>query len=177
MKKKFLIDQAIVNSIGGAFQHAGIYVKGLKDNDKRKDELRKALAESLRTFETAYGKSIDEETHSKNIVELAANLTESHKNSGVLRDNRFRIGIAQKALNLYLKYLWCLDEIESPPHCPIDRRIIEKLDLDRRNPEKYNWTKLDNIEEYKYLIEKCRKKAKEAGNLSLAEWELNVWTF
>ena len=177
MKKKFLIDQAIVNSIGGAFQHAGVYAKGIEDNDKRKDALRKDLIESLRAFEVVYVKSVDEDTHSQNIVRLAANLTENHKNSGILRDQRFRIGIAQKALNLYLKYMWCLGEIESPPHCPLDRRIIEKLDLSWGEREKYTWTKLNDIEDYKYLIEKCRKRAKENGNLSLADWELSVWSF
>lgn len=41
--------------------------------------------------------------------------------------NVFRIGSAQKALNLYRKYLWCLGYIPFPPHCPFDATIIDQL--------------------------------------------------
>lgn len=174
MKKKFLIDQAIVNSIGAAFQHAGVYVKGLKDNDDRKDGLRKALAENLCSLGPTYRRAVTEEKHCQNIVNLADTLTEEHKDSGVLRDGRFRIGIAQKALNLYLKYLWCLGDIQTPPHCPIDRRIIDRLNLKWKDRRKYDWTKLDDIEKYRTLIHKCREEARDK---SLAEWELKEWTF
>jgi hypothetical protein len=174
VKKKFLIDQAIVNSIGAAFQHACVYVKGLKDNDDRKDDLRKALAENLRSLGPTYGRGVTEEEHCQNIINLADTLTKEHKDSGVLRDGRFRIGIAQKALNLYLKYLWCLGDIQTPPHCPIDRRIIDKLDLNWKDRGKYDWTKLDDIERYRTLTHKCREKARDN---SLAEWELEGWTF
>jgi hypothetical protein len=173
MKKKFLLDQAIVNSISAAFQHAGVYVKGLKDNDERKDALRKALAEKLRSLGANYAKTVTDDEHCKNIVNLADTLTKELKDSGMLRDGRFRIGIAQKALNLYLKYLWCLGDIPAPPHCPLDRRIIDKLDLHWKERGKYDWTKLDDIEKYKTLATNCRRKA---GQTSVAEWELKEWT-
>jgi hypothetical protein len=38
-----------------------------------------------------------------------------------------RIGLAQKALNLYLKYLWCLGEIHEPPHCPLDSIVLGQV--------------------------------------------------
>ena len=174
MKKKFLIDQAIVNSISAAFQHAGVYVQGLKDNDNRKDALRKALDNELRSLGAIYANAVTEKAHCQNIVRLADTQTRQFKDSGILRNGRFRIGIAQKALNLYLKYLWCLGDIPTPPHCPIDRLIIDKLNLSWKESGNYNWTKIDDIEKYKTLIQKCRDKA---GNASLAEWELKEWTF
>lgn len=170
MKKKFLIDQAIVNSIGAAFQHAGVYVQGLKDNDDQKDALREALAEKLRSLGTTYINAVAEEVHCQNIVSLADSLTLQFY--GILRNGRFRIGIAQKALNLYLKYLWCLGDIPTPPHCPIDRSIIDKLNLNWRERGNFDWTKLDDIEKYKTLIQNCRDKA---GSASVAEWELKEW--
>lgn len=172
-KKKFLLDQAIVNSIGAAFQHASVYIKDLKDYDARKFALRKSLAEHLKSLGADYANIVTDDKHCANIVNLAETLTTHYKDSGILRGGRFRIGIAQKALNLYLKYLWCLGDIlVPPPHCPLDRRIIDKLDLQGEKRKEYDWTKLDDIEKYKTLIAKCREKA---GTVLIAEWELTEW--
>ncbi len=174
MKKEFLMNQAIVNSIGAAFQHAGVYVKGLRDDDKRKACLRNTLAEYLRDLGLRYVQSVTDDAHCGNISNLAKTMTEKFRGTGILRNEKFRIGIAQKALNLYLKYLWCLGDIPTPPHCPVDRRIIDKLGLKEKDRRDYDWTKIDNIEKYKRLIEKCRETA---GDTCLAEWELQEWTF
>ena len=172
MKNEFLLDQAIANAISSAFQRGRVYIQGLEANDSRKVALREALAKQLKSLSTIYINAVAEELHCQNIVILADSLTLQFKNSGILRDDRFRIGIAQKALNLYLKYLWCLGYIPAPPHCPIDRRIIDKLNLSRSERTNIDWTKLDDIEKYKSLIHKCRKKAE---NVSIAEWELKEW--
>jgi hypothetical protein len=47
--------------------------------------------------------TVTKEDHIKNICMLANILTEKHYN--ILLNRRFRIGSAQKGLNLYLKYL------------------------------------------------------------------------
>ena len=78
---------------------------------------------------------------------------------------RIRIGSAQKALNLFLKYLWCIGEAPEPPHCPFDFQIISKLPPAVR----CNWTELDSIETYRALVAAAKTAA--AGQ-SLAEWEL-----
>ena len=46
--------------------------------------------------------------------------------SDVLGQLSYKYGIAQKFINLSLKYHWCLDLIQEPPHCPIDSTIINK---------------------------------------------------
>src|SRR5215467_3622009 len=79
---------------------------------------------------------------------------------------------AQKALNLYLKYLWCTGEIRTPPHCPIDGGVIKKLGADLAGVP---WTKLDNIEKYKELIAAGEKIAANKKRESLADWELICW--
>lgn len=85
----------------------------------------------------------------------------------LLHNGRFRIGVAQKALNLYLKYLWCLGEVAEPPHCPFDNIIISTLD----NCGGINWTEFDDSLTYEHLVHQARLKA-EALDLSLGEWEL-----
>jgi hypothetical protein len=86
----------------------------------------------------------------------------------VLENRRFRIGSAQKALNLYLKYLWCLGKICSPPHCPFDRQIIASLP----NYTGPSWTKLVREEDYRALVEAAKAKAQDS---SLAAWELRIY--
>lgn len=79
-----------------------------------------------------------------------------------------RIGAAQKALNLYLKHLWCLGEIPEPPHCPIDAVVLGKVPV----CDKVRWTLMKTIEEYRDVIEKAKKAAK---GVPLAQWELSLY--
>lgn len=174
-KKRFLINQAIATSIIAAFQHAGVYAAGLKANDPRKKSLREELAERLRSLGEKYHEPVTGEEHCRNIEEFANILTEKYKRVGLLRKERFRIGVAQKALNLYLKNLWCLEIIPPPPPCPLDRQIIDKLGLKSSERSEYNWTKLDKIERYRELISLCDKAAREKKSQSIAEWELEVY--
>lgn len=101
-----------------------------------------------------------------NISTLADTLSLLH--TTVLKDGRFRIGSAQKALNLFLKYLWCIGEIPTPPHCPLDYKIIQKLPP----PARRNWTEIETIDDYKSLVAEAKKLA---GSQPLAEWELQLY--
>jgi hypothetical protein len=115
-----------------------------------------------------YRQGISEDEHFKNIN----NLTEALSNgraAEALKNGCFRIGSAQKALNLYLKFLWCLDLIPTPPHCPFDSMILSRVP----ECEDIKWTQLDDPLEYRRIVE-CAKKV--AGVAPLAEWELHVYT-
>ena len=173
-KRKFLRDQSMINSITGAFQHAGIYISGLPESDPNKKRVRDTLKEQIVKLAKSYQNTVTDSDHCSNIEQLANFISSEFHGKGVLRNDRFRIGISQKALNLYLKYLWCLDEIPTPPHCPIDRIIIQKLGIPQQQQSQYDWTKLDCIQKYKYLISRCRENLEA---LSIAEWELQVWGF
>ena len=109
---------------------------------------------------------VSENEHLKNIVALAKR--GSDLGSSFLHKGQWRIGVAQKLLNLQLKYLWCSGMITSiPPHCPVDGIIISKTN----SSGKLNWTEINDIEEYKEAIESIRIKANEK-NLELSDWEL-----
>lgn len=89
--------------------------------------------------------------------------------SECLCDEHLRHGIAQKAFNLYLKYLWRLGIIVvPPPHCPIDRVVLTAAGIDG------SWTKSDDEGQYMEWIEVLKRKA-EAESLCLAGWENEVW--
>lgn len=95
----------------------------------------------------------------KNILEIA-------EKTGVT------FGVAQKLLNLYLKYLWCLGEIDTPPHCPVDSRILVTVGLPN-----VRWSKMDKGV-YKNIIARIKEVADESGFANMSEWELetfNAW--
>jgi len=167
-KWHFLNAELLASSISGAFQRAGVYTD--KKFDHRHKQLHKKLRSLLVEYAKAYDSDISDETHNKNIQDLADNLSQEF--GDILRGRRFRIGIAQKALNLYLKYLWCVGRIRSPPHCPFDFQIISRLDLEETERR---WTEIDSIDVYNTWVESAKRKAGQDRYPSLAEWELHIW--
>lgn len=125
---------------------------------------KKVLRELLVKIEKKYSETnISEAEHVALIDEVAADL--SIKLSRYLHNGRFRIGVAQKLINVHLKYLWTAGFCSEPPHCPIDGIIRDFAGID------FIWTQSDSIEEYKAAIEKLKVIAKTAGQ-TLAQWEL-----
>ncbi len=80
----------------------------------------------------------------------------------------YNIGITQKLLNLQLKYLWCAGFIGMPPHCPVDRIILNYTKL----KNKMNWTQITSISEYQEAIEAIREVSESRP---LAIWELEIY--
>jgi len=171
LRNKFIDEEIWILTFGGAFQRAEIYKK---DNlsDTKREKIRTQFREEIKKYirqEIApqYKNIIDENQHIENIEKF----TEWSKSfSEILNGGYLKLGISQKLINLYLKYLWSLNLIKTPPHCPFDRIIITKLGY--YNPP--SWTKLDSIKQYKEFVQKAKEKAQKE-NLSIAEWELKVF--
>lgn len=160
-QRKFLADELFALVLQGTLQRSPTYKE--KTSDRRKADFKQALRSALESMARNYATGVSEETHVSNIQRLAQDL--SCQFHDCLFQDRFRIGSAQKALSLYLKYLWCLGEIPRLPHCPFDSSIIQKLPVDCR----VNWTELDNVEQYRSLV---RGAIQVANGRALAEWEL-----
>jgi hypothetical protein len=45
-------------------------------------------------------------------------------NTGGRYEQGFRVSHSQKSISVYLKHLWCLGMIETPPFCPVDRSVL-----------------------------------------------------
>ena len=69
-----------------------------------------------------------------------------------------------------LQYLWCDDEILMPPHCPFDNVIISNLS----GCKGIRWTSLDDITQYKCIVNAATAACEKAGSESLAQWELET---
>ncbi|HNT28195.1 MAG TPA: hypothetical protein PKH10_08455 [bacterium] len=166
---EFLRSVFLSNAQQGAFQRAHVYREGIdtKEFTKRRDDFIKDLHAKLRMLEEPYRMVVDGEEHCRNIQRIAEELSSKH--AEILTDGRLRIGIAQKAVNLYLKYLWCADWITPPPpHCPIDGIILDMAGI-----HDVRWTTdIVTIEDYQNVIKRIREKI---GDKPLADWELGAY--
>ncbi len=166
MKDKFIENELWILTFGGGFQRVKIYKKGV--NAKTRSNFRDKLKNRARVLVKEYyeEKECSSQNHINNLIEFSAWTGEEF--ASILNNGKLNIGVTQKIINLYLKYLWCLGKVKTPPHCPFDRIIISKL-IKTNIPA---WTKIENVERYCTLIEKAREKA---GTLSIAEWELGIF--
>lgn len=179
MKKEFLNNEIWILTFGGAFQRANIYKENY--SEKIRTNFRKALRVKVEKLVTEnYYQKVEQEQHIKNIYKLVAFSKNLRIEGNCIPIN---FGVAQKLLNLYLKYLWCLNVIPEPPHFPVDRIIQEKL---IKILKKYNltplnllpWTQFENHIHYKKVIESAKlitENVKEFKELSLAELELKIF--
>ena len=163
-QQHFLRDEFHGLTLKATVQRARVYAPGLPERSHT--EFQAGLRRALDTAARDYAEPVGEEHHVQRIADLADSLTADH--SDVLRAGRFRIGPAQKALNLFLKYLWCAGSIPPPPQCPFDALIIQMLPP----TDRLNWTTLDDLDGYRRLVAAARRLA---GTISLPEGELRVY--
>ncbi|SKA67356.1 hypothetical protein [Desulfobaculum bizertense] len=109
---------------------------------------------------------VQEEEHIETLCAFQRTIEKSHR--AVLADGTLRFGSAQKFVNLSLKLLWVVGEIEEPPHAPIDNVIAHALGSE------YKWTKSTSRSEYSAVVQKCREIASMYA-MSPAVWELHYW--
>jgi hypothetical protein len=163
-KKRFLCYELGLLSLKASLStrdgDAPVYAKGIKFHQRTKE--KKVLRGVLEKLEQMYVKG--EVTESQHVEFIQKTADEVSKTLGSkLHNGRFRIGVAQKLINLHLKYLWATGYVEEPPHCPIDGIIRDKAKIT------YDWTTNDSIEDYKRAVEELKKVA---NGRSLSVWEL-----
>ncbi|MEE1916511.1 hypothetical protein V0R52_08910 [Pseudomonas asiatica] len=163
-KKRFLSYELGLLSLKAALStrnsEAPVYARGTKTHQR--EEEKKILRAILDKLEHMYlDGNITEEQHVEFIERTAIDVSKALGNR--LHNGRFRIGVAQKLINLHLKYLWATGHIQEPPHCPIDGIIRDKAKIS------YDWTTNDSIEAYKQAIDDLKAVAKTR---TLAVWEL-----
>ena len=174
MKDKFIRDEIYTLSWSAAVGRSKIYKENIGESERL--EIKNFVKSFIdNNFISYYQNTVNDKTHNQNIINLSKEL--SKKFTTILYDNVFRIGTSQKVLNLYLKYLWCMDKIQTPPHCPIDGVILNilakrSLTKDQRNIFSISWTKLNDIDEYFKIIQEARTIV----GSDLSSWELKYWS-
>ena len=173
MKDKFIRDEIYTLSWSAAVGRSKIYKENIGESERL--EIKNFVKSFIdNNFISYYQNAVNDKTHNQNIINLSKEV--SKKFTTILYDNVFRIGTSQKVLNLYLKYLWCMDKIQIPPHCPIDKIILDilakKSFKDQRSIFKISWTKLDDIDKYFEIIQEARTIVGK----DLSTWELKYWS-
>ena len=160
------LDRAWSNAWGAALAHNPTYAKTA--SEQRKQQLRLAARTTIDGIVVRYRTSVQIRDHDESICDLSDLL--SAEFALALRDGTFRIGTAQKLLNLYLKFLWCFGHISEPPDCPLDRVVQENA----RVSPLVNWTQIRTSGEYRQTMSRLREAVGQCGyvHLSLAQWEL-----
>ncbi|WP_288371672.1 hypothetical protein [uncultured Algoriphagus sp.] len=162
---EFLKDQLWKSTMRAATSRAGkIYKAGTTEQEKT--SFKKALFEFVtKMIRDHYeNQTPDDPTHLKNISELKAYASD-------FAFVTLRFGHAQKVLNLYLKYLWCLGLVQEPPHFPVDRLIQKKMKIKNTT----NWTKDMEEDQYTQVIEEARTIAERENFRSIATLELSFY--
>ncbi len=169
-KTEYLLRELWVLTWNASVQHAALYKKdAYKNQTDLIDTFKDKIIDHVKTkVLPQYSVNVEEQQHCANIKDLIsyANMIDT----GILGEKKYKYGVAQKVLNLALKYYWCLGLIEEPPHCPIDKRIIDKTSYKGR----INWTQILTESEYINVISDIRQLA-EQEKCSIAQWELYNW--
>lgn len=163
-KKRFLCYELGLLSLKAALstrdKMAPVYAKEVKTHQRTKE--KKILRDVLEALGPMYVKGdVTEALHVEFIQKIADDVSKALGKK--LHKERFRIGVAQKLINLHLKYLWATGYIEEPPHCPIDGIIRDKAKIS------YDWTTNDSIDDYRQAVVDLKKMT---NGRSLSVWEL-----
>jgi hypothetical protein len=150
LKNEFIFNEIWTLTFSAAFQRASVYSS--HEDEILKNEFKIKTRDFIETilmpdYET--GITLTDSRHINNIYRLSE-FTANY--SPILNGERLNFGISQKLLNLYLKYLWCLNLIPEPPHFPVDRRIQESI---RFNPI-IAWTRIIEHTQYMQIIDFVR---------------------
>lgn len=168
-KFDFIVRELWILAWGASVQRANLYIEGIDYTSSKIGEFRQQISDYLSSkIIPEYKSGITETQHYKNIENLI--IFANSINKGVLKEAGYKYGVAQKLLNLILKYHWCLGLIVEPPHCPVDRIVIDETIY----KGKINWTRITRKSEYQEVIDDVKRLAKKRG-LSVSMWELSIY--
>ncbi|MCP5461878.1 MAG: hypothetical protein H7A34_01700 [bacterium] len=143
-RKNFLcttfIGSTMIAGLATRSKEFPVYNKKRKKRDLLKKHIRKTIMGIAHKVEYQNG-TVSSDEHVQLIEYTARDVSE--KFYYYLHNGRLRIGVTQKLINLYLKFLWCAKLIKQPPHCPIDGFVRDIVRLE------YNWISSDCIDDYK----------------------------
>jgi hypothetical protein len=165
-KQQYIVSELWILSWNASVQRANLYAP---NSELSRSAFRsEIIAYADEQLIPQYRSPVSSKAHERNILRLSKYGTAI--GSGILQAAGYKVGIAQKLLNLQLKYLWCCGSIGEPPHCPIDRIMINKTPLKNQ----VNWTAMVGIDEYRRVIRALENEASRIDK-SLAQWELEVY--
>ena len=169
-QQMFIYREVTILAWGASVQRAKLYNPDIPSEERKNDVFRASVLSFIETnLLPKYKTGCSEADHVANIQSLVNFGTKA--GGDLLGSDGYKFGVAQKLLNLLLKYLWCLGHLTEPPHCPVDRIVLAKTTL----RDKLNWTEIKDVAKYNEAIEAIRVVA-NADKLSLPQWELHSYS-
>ena len=160
---------AMTESLKAALQQRQNTVYSRPEFGDERSRFRGVLAQMIRSEAARYKQPsrVPDAEHCEAIRRISDGLSARYGQI-FLTNCRFRYGTAQKAFNLYLKFLWRLGSLGSgkPPHCPCDGIVLSAAGIVGK------WTHSDDQQEYMRWIEVIRKIA---SPLDMSDWEYQLW--
>ncbi|MDA9491890.1 hypothetical protein [Bradyrhizobium sp. CCBAU 11361] len=101
-EQQFVLTELWTLAWAASVQRANLYAPGSKQTGQLRDKLQELITTQLLPH---YVRPCTERQHYLNLAQLVEFGTAALPSS--LRDGRYRYGVAQKLLNLVLKYHWC----------------------------------------------------------------------
>ncbi len=166
---EFIEETMMLSTMRATLSRNSTYNQEVIPSDESKIAMRQLFQDSIRDLLPTYKDPVSDKAHEDNIQRISDSVSKAY--CDVLQNGRLRIGTVQKALNLYLKYMWCLEKITTPPHCPFDAVVIGYLKL----LKPIQWTKMDSIGDYQMLVAAARTELATHSLSSLADWELKTY--
>jgi hypothetical protein len=166
------IQQCVSSGLNAALGHNSLYSPNIGNDLKQ--QVRQEWSDYLLKLKDQYKSEQTVQIYYKSIEDLKKHMNERFAQKAFRltphpiykTDPGFRISHAQKSISVFLKHLWCMGEIATPPQCPVDSIILGKVGL--RYPDT-KWGYVNSIEEHQKKIDFLQKAA---SNVPLAEWEL-----
>ncbi|MBI5729968.1 MAG: hypothetical protein HY963_02420 [Ignavibacteriales bacterium] len=165
---KFIKRMILRNAVNASLQYINTYIPQATANQRLayRETLKEWLEQlALRYYACEY----DANKYCNEIISLKEHLLANH---GQILTS-LTLGICQKPITLWLKYLWLIgDASKKPLFATIDRDIMNLAHI----PNPPNWSEIDTIEEYLRIVSFIDNYAIVNGFGSGSVWEAENWS-
>jgi len=159
---------ALRNAVNASLQRVSVYSPSATAAQKK--AYREALKTWLKQFALRYyAWEYDGARYCREIEALKLHLLSCHSEALA----KVTIGTCQKAMTVWLKYLWLSgDPSKKPVFAALDRGIMSAALV----PCPPNWPDIDTVGEYRRIVDHIDQYARKKGLGSGAVWEAETWS-
>jgi len=165
----FIHRMALRNAVNAALQHVKIYADGILPDQRRqfREFLKQWLARlGLRYFAWEY----DAARYCTEITSLQQALLQQFR--AILNGGEITVGVCQKPISLYLKYLWLYGGgAKKPIFPPLDKQVLQAADA----PGARSFPQITTIKDYHNICVHIDAYDKSQGYGSGVVWEAEFW--
>jgi hypothetical protein len=171
---RFIENAVLTNAVNAGLatrnEDAPVYADGAPDAGK--ESFRKGVKDWLRILGLRYfAWEYDLTRYCKEIESLMSYAQEQH--FAVLANGAVKIGVCQKVIGVYLKYLWLLGDQSKKPKAPIlDSKVLGKANVGG------NWTEIETIAQYRDMVDQVEQYVSDhhSDYDCAVVWEAETWT-